>query len=103
MVGPMNINIDSLKSFADKLATEATNIEKKGANSFQDVLKGFMNEVNDLQLDVDKKIEQFATGETKDLHEVMIAVEEADIAFQLMMEIRNKLVAAFDEVMKMSV
>jgi len=103
MVGPMNINIDSLKSFADKLATEATNIEKKDTASFQDVLKGFMNEVNDLQLDVDKKIEQFATGQTKDLHEVMIAVEEADVAFQLMMEIRNKLVTAFDEVMKMSV
>jgi flagellar hook-basal body complex protein FliE len=103
MAGPLNIDLDSLKSHIDKLSTEVTQIEKKGAVPFQDVLKGFISEVNDLQLNVDKKIEQFASGETKDLHEVMIAVEEADIAFQLMMEIRNKLVSAFEEVMKMSV
>ncbi len=103
MAGPLNIDLDSLRSHVDKLSTGATQIEKKDAVSFQDVLRGFISEVNDLQLDVDKKIEQFASGQTKDLHEVMIAVEEADIAFQLMMEIRNKLISAFEEVMKMSV
>ena len=45
----------------------------------------------------------FASGEIKNVHDVMIAVEEADIAFQLMMEIRNKLMKAFEEVIKMTV
>ena len=103
MAGPLNINFDSLNSYIDKLSTEATQVKKRGAIPFQDILKGFISEVNNLQLDVDKKIEQFAGGEIKDVHEVMIAVEEADIAFQLMMEIRNKLMKAFEEVMKMQI
>ena len=103
MASPLNINLDSLNSYVDKLSAEATQIEKKGAIPFQDILKNFMSEVNDLQLNVDKKVEQFASGEVKDVHEVMIAVEEADIAFQLMMEIRNKLMKAFEEVMKMQI
>ena len=103
MASPLNINLDSLNSYVDKLSTEATQIEKKGAIPFQDILKNFISEVNDLQLNVDKKVEQFASGEVKDVHEVMIAVEEADVAFQLMMEIRNKLMKAFEEVMKMQI
>ncbi len=100
MAGPLNIDFDPLKSIADTLISET---REKDSASFQDVLKGFVNEVNDLQLNMDKKIEQFASGDIKDVHEVMIAVEEADIAFQLMMEIRNKLMKAYEEVMKMSV
>ena len=68
--------------------------------SFKDLMKGFLSDVNSLQLDVDKKIEQFAAGEIKDVHQVTIAVEEAAIAFQLMMEIRNKLLKAYQEIIK---
>jgi flagellar hook-basal body complex protein FliE len=100
MSEPLRINIDPLKQFTDKLAEQN---EKKGTVPFGDILKGFMSEVNDLQVNMDKKIEQFAAGQTKDVHEVMIAVEEADVAFQLMMEIRNKLLKAFEEVMRMTV
>jgi flagellar hook-basal body complex protein FliE len=71
--------------------------------SFKDVLGGFLKEVNDLQLNVDDTIKKFAAGEIKDVHQVMIAAEEADIAFQLMMKIRTKLLKAYDEVMKMQV
>ena len=97
---PLRINTDSLKSLTDRLTEQS---QKKGTVPFGDILKGFMNEVNDLQINMDKKIEQFAAGQTKDVHEVMIAVEEADVAFQLMMEIRNKLLKAFEEVMRMTV
>ena len=100
MAGSLNIGLDPLKTFADKLATQ---VRGKEDESFQNVLKDFMGEVNDLQLNVDKKIDMFASGEIKNVHDVMIAVEEADIAFQLMMEIRNKLMKAFDEVIKMTV
>ena len=100
MTGPLNIDTDRLTSYADKLTTE---LEDRKGVPFQDVLKSFIGQVNDLQLNMDRKIDQFASGEIKDLHEVMIAVEEADIAFQLMMEIRNKLMTAFEDVMKMQV
>jgi flagellar hook-basal body complex protein FliE len=78
--------------------------EKKGGGaSFKDVLSGFLDEVNDLQLNMDETVKKFAAGEIKDVHQVMIAAEEADISFQLMMRIRSKLLKAYDEVMKMQV
>jgi flagellar hook-basal body complex protein FliE len=77
--------------------------EAAAGGSFKDVLGGFLKEVNDLQLNMDDTIKRFAAGEIKDVHQVMIAAEEADIAFQLMMKIRTKLLRAYDEVMKMQV
>jgi len=78
-------------------------IERPQAGSFKDMLGGFLQQVNGLQLDMDETIKKFATGEIKDVHQVMIAAEEADIAFQLMMKIRSKLLKAYEEVMKMQV
>lgn len=70
---------------------------------FKNTMNSFLSDVNELNLDVDKKIEQFAAGEIKDVHQVMVAVEEASIAFKLMMEVRNKLMKAYQEVMRMQV
>ena len=82
---------------------QAGRVRPPAGGSFKDVLGGFLKEVNDLQLDMDETIKKFAAGEIKDVHQVMIAVEEADIAFQLMMKIRSKLLKAYEEVMKMQV
>jgi len=78
-------------------------VEQPKDGSFKDVLGGFLGKVNDLQINMDETIKQFAAGEITDVHKVMIAAEEASIAFQLMMSIRGKLLKAYDEVMKMSV
>ena len=77
--------------------------QRPAEGSFKDVLGGFLNQVNDLQLDMDETIKKFAAGEISDVHQVMIAAEEADVAFQLMMKIRGKLLKAYEEVMKMQV
>ncbi len=82
---------------------QAGRVQPPAGGSFKDVLGGFLEEVNDLQLDMDETIKKFAAGEIKDVHQVMIAAEEADIAFQLMMKIRSKLLKAYEEVMKMQV
>lgn len=71
--------------------------------SFEEVLKQSLQEVNDLQHDADEKIKGLYTGEIKDLHQVMVAVEDADVAFRLTMQIRNKLVEAYQELMRMQV
>ena len=77
--------------------------EVPAGGSFKDVLGGFLKEVNDLQFNVDDTIKKLAAGEINDVHQVMVAAEEADIAFQLMMKIRTKLLSAYDEVMRMQV
>ena len=61
------------------------------------------DKVNDLQTQADNKIKKMVTGESRELHEVMIAVEKASISFQFLTQVRNKAVEAYQEVMRMQV
>ncbi len=70
---------------------------------FKESLKSALQQVNDLQLHAGDQVERLVAGEQVDLHEVMISSEEAAIAFELMLEIRNKLVEAYQELQRMHV
>ena len=74
-----------------------------GKGSFGDFLKQSIQDVNQLQNEADKSITDFATGEARNIHEVMMSVQKADLSFRLMQQIRNKLVDAYREVMRMGV
>ncbi len=65
-------------------------------HSFKNVLAKYLEEVNTLQHDSDAQIQRFVSGETENLHEVMIAMDEAKTAFELMMQIRNQLVKGYE-------
>ena len=76
----------------------------KGKVSFSDTLKDAMNEMTGLQNDADNKIEGLVTGKVKvSTHDAMIALEKADVAFQLMTNIKSKIIQAYQEVMRTSV
>jgi flagellar hook-basal body complex protein FliE len=62
-----------------------------------------VSKVNDIQVQSDKSIQGLASGENKNLHEVMIAVEKASISFQFMTQVRNKAIEAYQQVMQMQV
>lgn len=68
--------------------------------SFKDALKGFMSDVNEMQSKADESIQKMVSGEINDVHQVMTSVEEANTAFNMMMEIRNKVLDAYQEVMR---
>lgn len=68
--------------------------------SFADTLKESMNRVNELQNESDAAIKALAKGESASLHETLLAVEKADLSFKLMMQVRNKLLDAYKEVMR---
>jgi flagellar hook-basal body complex protein FliE len=72
-------------------------------NSFGEVLKGFVQDVNQLQQNSSTMSEKFALGQVENVHQVMIAAEEAGVAFQLLLEIRNKLLDAYQELIRMPV
>ncbi len=74
-----------------------------GDQSFKDLLINSMKRVNDMQQEADQAITRLATGETDNVAEVMTAVEKADLAFQLLMQIRNKLVDAYQEIRQMRI
>lgn len=71
--------------------------------SFGEVLKGSLSEVSQLQQKADAAITALATGDKASLHETMIAMEQASISFKLMMQVRNKIVEAYQEIMRTQV
>lgn len=73
------------------------------AKSFQTTLTETITEVQRLRNEADTTIKKLVAGEIKDVSEAMVAVERADISFQTMMLVRNKIVTAYEEVMRMQV
>lgn len=71
--------------------------------SFQEILTNTVGEVQRLQNEADQSIRQLVAGEVTDVTEAMVAIERADISFQSMMAVRNKIVQAYEEVMRMQV
>jgi len=70
----------------------------QGNVSFKDVLMKNLNEVNQLQEDADKSLENFVTGKSQNMGEVISASQKASLAFSMLTQIRNKLQDAYDEV-----
>ena len=71
--------------------------------SFGDTLRQAISDVNSLQREAGRAVERMTGGEDVDLHDVMIAVEKAKTSFDLLMEIRNKTIDAYRELMRMQV
>jgi flagellar hook-basal body complex protein FliE len=78
-------------------------VAEASGKSFKDVLTEAVGEVQRLQSEADTAIRQLVAGEVKDVTQTMVAVEKADVAFQTMMTVRNKMVAAYEEIMRMQV
>jgi len=70
---------------------------------FGKLMEEMIGKVSDLQNDADKSIQSLATGQSKGLHEVMLSVEKASISFQMLTQVRNKAVEAYQEIMRMPV
>jgi flagellar hook-basal body complex protein FliE len=80
-------------------STSSSSSTEKISSAFSDVL----NSLNESQNTADTLIQQLAAGEDVDLHDVIIATEENDVNFKVAMAIRDRLVDAYREVMRMSV
>jgi len=75
--------------------------ESQNSASFGDMLARSLKEVNRLHVTADEAVENLAAGKQKNIHETMIALEKADVAFQLLMQVRNKIIAAYETIMRM--
>jgi flagellar hook-basal body complex protein FliE len=69
-----------------------------GESEFMKTLHNAMDQVGQLQSEADGKVAQLLTGNGQDVHSAMIAVEKASLAFQMMLQVRNKIVAAYQQV-----
>jgi flagellar hook-basal body complex protein FliE len=68
---------------------------------FVDVVEKLLGEANAGQIQADQAIREMATGQADNLHDVMLAVAKADLAFRTILEVRNRLTEAYQEVMRM--
>lgn len=89
---PIDVNSNLMNSTA-----------KSEGTSFADFLNNAVSEVNKLQLDSEQLNEAFAMGKTDNIHQVMIAGEKAEMALQFTMQIRNKILDAYQEIMRMPI
>jgi flagellar hook-basal body complex protein FliE len=73
------------------------------APSFANQLQQALNEVNSLQKNREDMVDGMVSGEVSEVHDVMIAAKESQMAFELLLEIRNKLLESYQEIMRMQV
>lgn len=74
-----------------------------GNGGFAKALGEALDSVSRSQAEADLAVEQLQTGESRNLHEIMIAMEKADISLKLAVQMRNKVLEAYQEVMRMQV
>jgi len=86
------------KNHQDKILDNVNSVD------FGEKLKAAVDQVNSTQLATEKMMGGFVSGESEtDLHEVMISLQKANVSFQSMIQVRNKLVTAYQEIMNMQV
>jgi flagellar hook-basal body complex protein FliE len=71
------------------------------AGRFGNLLQSAFDRVNELQLKGDEAVRQMVSGENTDIHNTMITLQKAEVSFELMMQVRNKIVAAYDQIKNM--
>jgi flagellar hook-basal body complex protein FliE len=77
--------------------------QRPGGGTFSEALKGAIKEVNDLQNQAEDAVARIQLDNRGSIHEVIIAMEKADISFRTMMQVRNKVLDAYQEIMRMTV
>lgn len=97
--------MNQIPSLPNPLSTEryqgATSATPKADGGFYDVLSNAVESVGGLHADATSKVSSVLNGDGQDIHTAMIAVERADLAFQLVLQVRNKVVNAYQEVAHM--
>lgn len=82
---------------------DSKEIGKKSSNDFSDLLSQYLNQVNDLQLQSEELKTNLAIGKLDNLHDLTIATEKANVSLQIVMSIRNKIVEAYKEIMRIQI
>lgn len=90
--------LQGLREQQPRQQRSGTFAEKAGAEFAR-----MFDEVNRLQTQADRKVEEFAASPTKDVHGTMIALQKADVSLRLFMQVRAKLTNAYQSVMRMQV
>jgi flagellar hook-basal body complex protein FliE len=95
--------ISNLPAFPnlDPSASSPVSTPGEAEGGFGDALKTAINQVEQVHTNAEQQMTELLKGDRSDVQNVMIAVEKADVAFQMMMQVRNKIVSAYQEISRM--
>ena len=103
-MGDMTVKSAGLSSLGD-LTGASSSVSPAGGHpaggGFLASLKDAIAQVNEVQLDASQAVDKFVSGESDNVHQMMMALQKADVSFQLMMQVRNKLVSAYEDIQRM--
>lgn len=104
-IDKISFGLNSLKPIQQPERIEQPKVhESNKKGSFGEIFQGALKEVNTLQNEADNKIQEMIVNKgSVSTHEVMVAIEKADVAFQLMNQVRAKIVRAYEEVLRTAV
>ena len=77
--------------------------QEVGGTNFVGSLKEAISHINDAQTGASQAVDALVTGQSTNIHQTMVALQQADVSFQLMMQVRNKLVSAYEEIQRMQI
>jgi flagellar hook-basal body complex protein FliE len=90
-------------SILNTMAAQAAAPSAQANASFQELLAQAIGQTNQSMLQADDMSRKLATGEAQDMHQVMIAMEKANLSLQMTLQVRNKMVDAYQEIMRMQI
>ncbi len=97
----MSMNIPAISPLGQINTDVASPSVSDGGSSFKNILNNAIGEVEGARSDAAKSVEQFLSGSGQDLHSTILATQRAELEFQMFMQVRNKVVSAYQEIMKM--
>ena len=103
-MGPITGAASGIAPIVDVASTGSTGTTGTTSGpGFLDSLKSAIGNVNDAQKEAGRAVDALMTGDTQDIHRTMVALQQADVSFQLMMQVKNKLVTAYEEIQRMQI
>ncbi len=96
----MDKNVQGVNQLSTSDLLNKKSSAKVEGSEFGDVLKETLNEVNELQKEGQKATSDIATGQVKDLHQAAIAIDKAELSMKMMLEVRNKAINAYKEILR---
>jgi flagellar hook-basal body complex protein FliE len=100
---PKAIPFTELEKLSPGILPQPLDRSQPAGGSFENTIKSFVSEVSQKQAVAGEAVQGLISGQNVSLHQTMIAMEEASISFQLMVEVRNKLLESYQELMRMQV
>lgn len=100
----MAVPVNHVPSIASTQSTTAASprVDKK-SSGFSDVFAKLLNEVNQPHVAADQSLQDLAAGKSDNVHDAVLSMAKADLAFRFVLEVRNRLVESYQEILRMQV